>query len=72
MLAGNCLAFHHSVIGQNSARASVMGRSRPNFSPKLEPINKTTNCQNISPTGKNTFHLPVFCFYKTAFVSLTV
>ena len=35
------IAFHLSVNGQKSVRARVMGRSRPNFSPKLEPIHRT-------------------------------
>ena len=35
-------AFHHSVNGQKSVRARLMGRSLPNFSPKLEPIHRTT------------------------------
>ena len=35
------LAFYHSVNGQKSVTAPVMGRSRLNFSSKLEPIHRT-------------------------------
>ena len=36
------VAFHHSSVnGQKPVRARVMGPSRPNFSPKLEPIHMT-------------------------------
>ena len=39
--AGAHIAFHLSVNGQKLVTARVMGRSRPNFSPKLEPIHRT-------------------------------
>ena len=41
------VAFHLSVNGQKSVRARVMGRSRPNFGPKLEPIHRTRDMVDI-------------------------
>ena len=35
------VGFHHRVNGHKSVRAHVMKCSRPNLSPKLEPITRT-------------------------------
>ena len=50
------LAFHPSVNGQKSVRARVMGRCRPNFSPKLEPIHRTRGQYAVHVHYKNVFH----------------
>ena len=37
------VAFHHSVNGKNIIQITCNGGSRPNFSPKLEPILRSMN-----------------------------
>ena len=51
--ACNPVAFHHSVNGKNLLEP--MDLSRPNFSPKLEPIHRTSipDAPTHKPQNKN-------------------